>query len=391
MMTTMTPDAVYGRSTLAVILRSLRRRRGFTQVQLAARLALRDPAHNWDELLADVEAGHRILARQQLDVVGDELAVRTSLLVKFTAAAISRLMGEVRNSLSRRSVEDRAQLCAQVSVDPRHVEAWLADPTNQAKCPPVGVTQRLAAAVALPQPWYLPPRDPRTPPGRPSVATLPDLIAEGIASAGLAVADMAAVLNVPESRIADWVDGQAVPPITSLPVLADVLDAPLNDLLAAHVETGTSPTEDGSRLRDARRAAGLDLRDVSTVLRVPLPTVQMWESGELAPRPEVADVLDSLYYVGEVGMADPPENRPDLSRFSRILRHYRHAEGKNYQAAANALGVCRKTVTRWETDERTPAISQLRSLAALYHAPLGPLVVAHPHSFSNPDREVEID
>ena len=49
--------------------------------------------------------------------------------------------------------------------------------------------------------------------------------------------------------------------------------------------------------------------------------------------------------------------------------------GLSQEEAAEALGVSRQTISRWETDETLPDICQSQKLAALYHLSLDELTV----------------
>ena len=80
----------------------------------------------------------------------------------------------------------------------------------------------------------------------------------------------------------------------------------------------------GTRLREAREACGLTIEDVADRMTVDAATVEAWERGETAPRPNRLHILSGVFGVPMGALFGVVEDGPAPADFSRRFERLEH-------------------------------------------------------------------
>lgn len=136
-----------------------------------------------------------------------------------------------------------------------------------------------------------------------------------------------------------------------------------------------------NRIKELCTRRGIDQKRVALKIGVSQPTVSDWFNQKKNPRGERLEKLCSMLDVTEAVLlgynADPlaPQSEPsqDSSFVAIRLRELREQSGKTQDAVADACGISRLTLSRYESGDTVPKASALAALAQYYDVPLSHL------------------
>ncbi len=119
----------------------------------------------------------------------------------------------------------------------------------------------------------------------------------------------------------------------------------------------------GDRLRALRKKSGLNQEELAERVGVHLNTISRWENGDDAPK---------MAFTRKLAQAlDVPEEDLFLmsNSFGQRLRALRKKSGLNQEELAEKVGLSVMTIRRWEWNERTPRIEEIKSIAQALDIP----------------------
>lgn len=193
---------------------------------------------------------------------------------------------------------------------------------------------------------------------------------------GLTRRDLAAVIGVAPTTVANWETGHRLVPASRLAPLAAALSQPVEILvvlMARDVRPRRSP------LRQLRLRSGLSQASTAVLLGVSSGLVSSWERGVRAPSLHQARWLAVIYRVPlrDVVAASgilPPSDHLHRARWhgddlGAIVLAIRLWSGQTRTDVARGVDVHPQTVTRWERNLTVPGAAHLRRLEA--HLGLG--------------------
>lgn len=211
--------------------------------------------------------------------------------------------------------------------------------------------------------------------GRPVTAAMSTL-REMRQHRGLTLEQLARMVHVSPACLSRWETGLRSPHPDQWPHLARGLDVPAARIGAA-VRQGPARLADAipaPGLRNLRRRAGLDRRELADRLGVSVASVAHWETGRRRvpvirlPALAAACAMDLETLHRRIRIAPSAVEHP--------LTKMRQRAGLTQRQAADALGVSSSCISSWEHDRTTPRWAHVRRLSALYEQPLSTVAVA---------------
>ena len=133
-----------------------------------------------------------------------------------------------------------------------------------------------------------------------------------------------------------------------------------------------------NKIKELCTRRGIDQKEVALRIGVSQPTVSDWFNQKKNPRDERLKRLCEMLNVTEaviLGYADDPmaaEGTPakETPLISRRLKSLREQSGKTQDVVAEACGISRLTLSRYESGATEPKASALASFAQYYNVPI---------------------
>jgi transcriptional regulator with XRE-family HTH domain len=153
---------------------------------------------------------------------------------------------------------------------------------------------------------------------------------------GLGATDLAKLLGVAATSVANWEKGRTEPAIAHLPRIIQ--------FLGYDPDAGSSHL--GTALRHRRGLLGLSQEATARHLRVDPGTIRRWERGVREPVGKLR--CRALAFLGW------PDQGATAATLSERLRRYRHGLGLSQRQVARKLDMRPSTLAGWETGRSMP-------------------------------------
>ena len=190
----------------------------------------------------------------------------------------------------------------------------------------------------------------------------------------LSASDVARRLAVHPTSVLRWERRERLPGPVHLSALASTLALETTAVAAFFDEVrpaalGAPHDPRGEGLRALRRSAGVDVRTIAAVLRVPPSTVYNWEAGRV--RVPAAHLPDLAAVLGVPSGSLPAllSRRPEEPTPPSAMRRLRRRTGLSQERVAQRIGTTRHRLGSWERGE-SPPLWAVRRLARAYGVPV---------------------
>ena len=127
-----------------------------------------------------------------------------------------------------------------------------------------------------------------------------------------------------------------------------------------------------ANMKKAREAMGYSQKQVALTLNVSAPTVSDWEAGKINPTAEKLKKLSELYAVSTdylLNLTDVPleADKANNAATSNPLKMLRIAHNFTQQDIADAIGVTKATISKYETEKQKISSEAAEKLGALFN------------------------
>lgn len=216
----------------------------------------------------------------------------------------------------------------------------------------------------------------------PSTFPLADLIRQERRRLSITQADLAADIGVDQSSIAKWESG-VVPRPHVIPAIARFLNRDRDEVAALGAAQQGVAMPRGSRIRDARRSAGLTQRALGSLCGVSDNAVRGWERGGRVTTAAFRSRLAASLHVPESdlfpeadGLIPDAEGKvPQGPTLAKMILQKRVERRISQEDAGCEIGVHQRTVGKWETG-MPPSSGHMTSLARWLGVPMTDIVEA---------------
>lgn len=171
----------------------------------------------------------------------------------------------------------------------------------------------------------------------------------------MTVKGFGAMFGVSSNTVIRWENGEKRPSAARSAWMREMQEA---------LDAGRPPSDRAATPRQVTRLRDrfdVTHRDLAREFRVPVSTVEAWESGSAAPEPDVSALIRAML----AGEADPPANTPTPEEVASLRRRF----GMNLRDFGEQFDVSAQSVFRWESGEKPPSSESCRLFWELFEIP----------------------